>query len=122
MRLLGIDYGRKKIGLATSEGGLAEPWKVVNSKGLEKILQTEKFDKIIIGISEGKMAAESKRFSLSLGKTLNIPVEVFDETLTSQDAQRLSREAGISQKKRHKMEDAYAAAIVLQNYIDNAGT
>ncbi len=122
MRLLGIDYGRKKIGLATSEGGLAEPWKVVNSKGLEKILQTEKFDKIIIGISEGKMATESKRFSLSLGKTLNIPVEVFDETLTSQDAQRLSREAGISQKKRHKMEDAYAAAIVLQNYIDNAGT
>ena len=49
---------------------------------------------------------------------LNVPVETFDETLSTQDAQRMSKEAGIKQKRRHLMEDAYAAAIMLQNFLD----
>lgn len=120
MRILGIDYGKNKIGIAFADGSLAEPIQVIrySSPGnlKEKIKQLiKKFDveKIVVGISEGKMAEESINFAKEFG------AETFDETLSTQDAQNLSREAGISQKKRRKMEDAYAAAIILQNYLDN---
>lgn len=115
MRILGIDYGRSKIGLAVAENGLAEPWKVVNPIELKKILEKEKFDKIVVGISEGEMGTESGKFAKTLG------AETFDETLSTQDAQKLSREAGVSKKKRRGMEDAYAASIMLQNYLDSYG-
>ena len=120
MKILGIDYGRKKIGLALGVGSLAEPMKVIrysDTKTLEgqikKIVEEENIEKIVVGISEGEMGEESKRFAQSIG------AETFDETLTSKEAQRLSIEAGISRKKRKGMEDAYAASIMLQSYLDS---
>ncbi len=120
MKTLGIDYGRSKIGLAVSEGILAEPMQVIRYKDtkvleqkIKEIVETEKIKKIVVGVSEGAMGKESREFAKRLG------AETFDETLSSQDAQRLSIEAGISQKKRKGMEDAYAAAIILQNYLDS---
>ncbi len=125
MKILGIDYGRSKIGLATSEGSLADPIGVIRYTDtkilvdkLIKIIEENNIEKIIFGVSEGEMGKESKNFSLNFGKLVGIPVETFDETLSTQDAQRMSREAGIGQKKRHQMEDAYAAAVMLQNYLD----
>ncbi len=112
MKILGIDYGRSKIGLALAEGSLATPWKVVRASELRRILEKENFDKIVVGVSEGEMGEESKEFAEGLG------AETFDETLTSQDAQRLSLEAGLSRKKRRGMEDAFAATIMLQSYLD----
>lgn len=125
-KILGIDYGRAKVGLAIAEGGLAEPLSVIGYKDIElfsqeikKILETEKIEKIVVGISEGKMAEETNRFVSALNLKLSVPVDTFDETLTSLDAQTLSREAGVSRKKRKNMEDAYAASIMLQNYLDS---
>ena len=126
MRTLGIDYGRKKIGLAISEIGLAEPLRVIRyadikilCEQIKKIVEEEKIDNIIVGVSEGQMAKETKEFLKTIRYTLNpIPCETFDETLTSQDAQRLSQEAEIPRKKRREMEDAYAASLMLQNYLD----
>ena len=119
MKILGIDYGRSKIGLAISEGTLAEPWKVIRVDSFEdavgkvmQVIKVEQVEKVVVGISEGKMGEESKKFAEKIG------AETFDETLTSLDAQTLSREAGIGQKKRREMEDAYAASIMLQNYLD----
>ena len=112
MKILGIDYGRSKIGLAIAEGGLAEPWKVVKTGGLKKILENESFDKIVVGVSSGAMAEEQREFAKSLG------AETFDETLTTKEAQRLSLEAGLSHKKRKGMEDAFAASLMLQSYLD----
>ena len=91
--------------------------KVLTDK-LLKVIEENGIEKIVFGVSEGEMGKESKNFSLNLGKIIKIPVETFDETLSTQDAQRMSREAGIGQKKRHQMEDAYAATIMLQNYLD----
>ncbi len=120
MKILGIDYGRSKVGLALGESGLAEPLKVIHiasfDEAIQKIeseIEREKPDKIVVGISEGAMGAESKDFARRIG------ADTFDETLTSQDAQRLSIEAGVRQKKRKGMEDAYAAALMLQNYLDS---
>jgi putative Holliday junction resolvase len=126
MQTLGIDYGKSKVGLALGTGSFAEPFKVVRYKNIDelvmqviKVIKVEEIEKVIVGISEGEMGEESKDFSINLSKNLNIPVVTSDETLTSQDAQRLSIEAGIHQKKRRQMEDAYAAAIMLQNYLDS---
>jgi len=126
MRILGIDYGRSKMGIAIADGPLAEPMRVIKYKDTKilseqiiKIIEKENIEKVVIGVSEGLMGQESTNFSKSFGKMLNIPVETFDETLSTQDAQILSREAGIHQKRRHEMEDAFAACIMLQNYLDS---
>ncbi len=126
MRILGIDYGRKKIGLATAEGQLAEPWKVIRVESVKEalkevieVIKVIQVEKVVVGISEGEMGRESKKFSLGLGNTLKIPVETFDETLSTQEAQKLSISAGLKRSKRKSLEDAYAATIMLQSYIDN---
>lgn len=119
MKTLGIDYGRSKIGIALGMDSFAEPFKVIRVgsfedaiQKVEKEIETERPDNIIVGVSEGEMAEESKKFAKELGAV------TFDETLTSKDAQKLSIEAGIPRTKRHQMEDAYAATIMLQNYLD----
>jgi len=119
MRILGIDYGKRKIGLAIAEGPLAEPWKVIKvsnfKEAVEKVgsaFAEASADKVVVGVSEGEMGEESRKFAQSLG------AETFDETLTTHEAQRLSREAGVRQSKRRSLEDAFAATIMLQNYLD----
>lgn len=126
MKILGVDYGRRKIGLALSVGPIAEPWKVFRIESFEEavrkvaeVVETEKIEKVIVGVSEGQMGEESKTFSLSLSKILNIPVQTFDETLTTQDAQKLAIEAGVSRKKRKALEDAFAASLMLQSFLDS---
>jgi len=127
MKILGIDYGRKKIGLAVSEGVLAEPWKVLRVNNLndsiqkiEKEIEIEKPDRVVVGVSEGQMAEETRKFLSAIRYTLSpIPVETFDETLSTHSARELSREAGVSRKKRKSLEDAFAASVMLQNYLDN---
>lgn len=126
-KILGIDYGRRKVGIALSEGVLVEPFKVIRVDSFEdavkkviEVIKVEKVDKVVVGVSEGKMGEESKKFASQLTVHGSLfAVELFDETLSTQDAQTLSREAGIRQKKRKEMEDAYAASIMLQNYLDS---
>ncbi|MFH1864048.1 MAG: Holliday junction resolvase RuvX [bacterium] len=125
MRLLGIDYGRRKVGLAISEGKVAEPLYVIRysdekalGASIGRIIKEFETEKVVVGVSEGEMGEESKNFGQSLSQKLQIPVETFDETLSTHDAQRVSVEAGINRKKRKSMEDAYAAAIMLQGYLD----
>ena len=119
MKIIGIDWGKTKIGLARSEGSLAEPWRVVKPIELEKILLAEKPELIVVGISENQSAQKARDFGTKLSEKLGIKVELVDETLSTAEAQIRSREAGIGQQKRHGMEDAYAAAILLQNYLDS---
>ena len=125
MRILGIDFGLKKIGMAVAEGSLAEPFSVIRykeeKKAIEKIqeiVRSENVDKVVVGVSEGEMLFESKKFCEKLAEALKTPVVTFDETLSTRDAQTLSQQAGIKRKKRKKMEDAFAATVMLQLYLD----
>jgi putative Holliday junction resolvase len=120
MKYLGIDYGRRKIGLAVSDGRLAEPYQVIRYKDYEKMIahikrtiERQKIEKVIVGISEGEMAEESKKFAKEFS------AETFDETLSSHDAIEMSIQGGMGRRKRREMEDAFAASIMLQNYLDN---
>ena len=125
MRILGIDYGKKKIGLAVATSKIAEPFMVLRvesfQEGVKKvtgIIEDERIEKIVIGISEGKMAEETRAFGKRVEEQANIPIVYQDETLSTQQAQELSIEAGIGRKKRKSLEDAYSAAIILQSYLD----
>jgi len=126
-KILGIDYGRKKIGLSFSEGKLASPLKVLRIKSSEEaiskivsLVKMENIEKVVVGVSEGKMAEEIKKFADKLKEKVNVRVETWDETLSTKDAIKLSIEAGIGQKKRKKMEDAYSATIMLQDFLDSS--
>jgi putative Holliday junction resolvase len=126
MKILGIDYGRSKIGLAVGDTvvKLAEPLIVVSNFKLlifnfKSILNDQKIEKIIIGIPGGEMDEEIKKFGENLKKETELPVEYFDETLTTQDAQRILIEGGGKRKRRKEKEDAVAAAIMLEWYLEN---
>ncbi len=125
MKILGIDFGIKKIGLAISEGQLAEPYKQLKVKSskskveeIKKICEKEGIEKIIIGISEGFMADQTLDFGYQLRKVTGIPVEFEDETLTSEEAKALMVKIGKPLKKRQKQIDAISASLILQNYLD----
>ncbi len=124
MRYLGIDFGLKRIGLATSEGILAAPFKIIEVKGLkdavEKIIQIvkkEDFDKIIVGLSEGKMGKIITGFVSAL-KSKGLDVQTSDETLSTYQAKLQMIESNMPRNKRRNNDDT-AAAIILQNYLDN---
>lgn len=122
MKYLGVDFGLRRVGLAVSEGELASPYKVLSGKGFKDLLkkvikETEGFDKVIVGMPEGKMAKIVSGFINALRKN-GLDVLEADETLSSKRALNQAIETGISKKKR-KFNDKLAAAIILQNYLDN---
>ncbi len=125
MNILCVDYGQKKVGLAFASGPLADPYLVIRYQELEElvekikqIVKKETITQFVVGVSERDIAQESKNFGNLLSQKTNIPVDYIDETLTSFDARERAIAAGIGQKKRHQNEDAYAAAIMLQTYLD----
>lgn len=118
MKTLGLDFGKSKIGVAIAESEFAEPLKIIKFSEAEKkiinIIKEYRIEKIVIGISEGSMAEETRLFALKLGKVTPVPIEFEDETLTSMEAIDRMREVG----KQRKPEDAVSAAIILQSYLD----
>ncbi|MDP3998392.1 MAG: Holliday junction resolvase RuvX [bacterium] len=123
MKILGIDYGLRKVGLAISEGQLASPLKIMpNSKDLEEkifdLCRREEIGKIVVGISSGQMLPKQKKIGADLTAICGLPVEFWDETLTTKEAVRKMIEAGVKQKKRRR-EDAVSAALILQSFLDS---
>jgi putative Holliday junction resolvase len=124
-KVLGIDYGKRKIGLASATTTLAEVYGVIRFETIEeaikkirKVVEKEDIKKIVIGVSEGEMAQDTRKFARVLKKQLNLPVAFQDETLSTKVAEELSIQAGIKRNKRRKLEDAYAAAVILQDYLN----
>lgn len=124
MRYLGIDFGLRRIGLAISEGELASPWQILAVKNFSdavektvKIIQDNNFDKVIIGLPEGKMGQNVRGFIKALKKR-GVEVETADETLSSKRAIEVMIEQGVRQKSRQE-EDAYSAAEILQGFLDS---
>jgi putative Holliday junction resolvase len=125
MKLLGIDYGQRKIGLAFADSFLAEPLRVIRFEAedevlekIKKVVEEEEVDKVVIGLSEGEMAEKTIAFAQKLAKVLTVPMVFQDETFSTQDAQRLSIESGMKKAKRKGLEDAFAAAVMLQSFLD----
>ena len=133
-RILAIDYGRRRIGLAiTDELGLtASPLPVMERKNrrddlrrLRKLLEEYQVALVLVGNPvhlsgrRGEMADEAARFAERLEKNLGVKVELLDERLTSWEAEQISRDTrGSRNKKQHV--DSMAAAILLREYLDAA--
>lgn len=126
MRILAIDHGEVRIGLALSdEGGLvARPLQIIkhiskaeDAKKIVALAQTHGVEKIVIGLptdSEGGLSHQARkvqRWAEALQAATELPLEFWDETFTSQQAERLKH-------KRGEAMDDKAAAFILQNYLD----
>lgn len=108
--LVGIDYGDSHCGLAVSEGQIASPLKSVPTRNLVYELKKLNPSIIVVGVSEGKMGEKIEKFAKELSKMLILKVELVDETLTSYEARKLT--------KNRDREHSLAAAFILQRYLD----
>ncbi len=134
MRILGLDIGDKRIGLATTDPleKLASPLTTVqrisNALAISAILdivKREEIDFVIAGIPislDGSLGAQAKdvsNFTHELEAVLPVPVEQWDERYSTVEAERLLREAGYSSRDMKQRVDAVAASVILQSYLDH---
>jgi len=123
MKLLGIDYGEKYIGLAVATTMLAEPVVTIEKdKALLRIAQlVDEFqiEQLVVGVSEGEMAEKSKIYGEVLAQQYHLPVVFVDETLSSSESRLKAAQMGMKKSKREGKIDHYAAALLLQDYIDS---
>jgi len=133
MQILGIDYGRKRIGLAISDpdGIVATPLPIYTRRDaradiehIARLAREKEAGMIVIGLplnmdgSRGEMADEVVAFAEKLGARARIPVVTFDERLTTEEAERVLLQADLSRKKRKRVRDSLAAVLILQGYLE----
>jgi len=133
MRILAVDHGEKRIGLALSDptATIASPLRVV--KHVSRLLDAAQVANlanendaglIVIGQSfdeEGNPNLAGRRaakFAEALKEQTNIPIELFDESFSTQDARATRIEMGVSRKKRSGHMDELAAVMILRSYIE----
>ncbi len=133
MRLLGLDIGEARIGVAVSDPGgtIASPLDVLDARQLARDIRplktlAEDYEVagLVIGLplsmdgTEGRQAASVRSAGDRLGRALGLPVTYADERLTSATASRAMGEGGVNSKKQRGRLDMVAAAIILQSYLD----
>jgi len=133
MLAMGLDVGDKRIGVALSdpEGVLASELTTISSKGEEadleailKLVRQHGVERIVVGLplsmdgSIGQQAEKVLAFSRLLAQRMNIPVDHWDERLSTVAANRAMVEAGVKPAKRKARRDSLAAVIILQTYLD----
>ncbi len=123
MKVLGVDYGDKFIGLSYSEGILAVPLTQL-AKGealnrISKICNELEIDLCVIGIPQGRMEKKAKEFGLQLKNNWSGGIVFWDETLTSYSAQKLLIKSGKRGKKLKNTEHKVASSLMLQSYLDH---
>ncbi len=137
MRLLGIDYGRRRLGLALSDetGTLASPLpprertdERADLAFLCALTLEHGVRRIVLGLpllldgSRAEMADEVLAFAAALAQRCAVPVDTFDERLTSLEAERVLVQADLSRARRRQLRDSLAAVLILQGYLDRLRT
>ncbi len=122
-KTLAIDYGTKRVGIAVSHASLAEPLTIVPHdkqlfQNIQQLLEEHAVKQVVIGLSENTMAEKTRAFATELQSRIEQPVEFADETLTSQQVQGMLRQRGMKHSKRHGPIDHYAAALILQEWLE----
>lgn len=119
-KYLGVDYGEAKIGLATSDGEIAEPYGVVRQiSQIGQICRENGISKIVIGMVEGKMGEKIREIGERIEELTGLSVDYQDETLSSHLAGKKMIESGKPRMKKKSSEHSIAAALLLQDYLDN---
>ncbi len=133
MRVLAIDYGMSRTGIAVSDptGIIASPYKVIPSRNYEKLLEGigEVFtevspEKVLLGYpgrtdgGKSEMCERIERFRAELKARFGVDAELVDEKYTTVIASQMLHAGGIKAKEQRKTIDAAAAAVLLQGYLD----
>ena len=132
-RLLGVDYGQVRVGLAVSDPDrkFSFPLTIYERRGAERdavyfraLVLKEEVGGLVVGLPvhsdgrEGQKAAEARAFGAWLLATTTLPVVFYDERFTTVLAETALWEAGLTHKKRKARRDMVAAQILLQTYLD----
>ncbi|MGN7357926.1 Holliday junction resolvase RuvX [Paenibacillus sp. SAF-054] len=134
MRIMGLDYGDRKIGVAVSDlfGWTAQGLEVVERRRdgaeMERIadlVREYEVEELVVGLPKNMNGSIGPRgeicidFADKLKEMLELPVHLWDERLTTVSAERTLIEADVSRKKRKQVVDKMAASLILQNYLDS---
>jgi putative Holliday junction resolvase len=136
MRVLAIDHGTKRMGIAISDELklIAQPLEFIPSEPfskflarLQQLIREKEVDLILVGLprnmdgSHGPAAQKVQEFVAALKAEVSPPIQTWDERLTSVQANRFLIEAEVRRADRKKKVDQTAAAILLQSYLDASG-
>ena len=136
MRILAIDHGTKRMGIAISDEmrTIAQPLEYIAAEPLDKffdrlaqIIAEKQISLIVVGVPRnmdgtyGPAAAKVQEFVAALKGVVTVPIKSWDERLTSVQANRYLIEADVRRSKRKEKVDKTAAAILLQSYLDSVG-
>lgn len=123
MNYLGIDYGRKKVGVAYSQGKQAQALKeFFTTEAIARIailVNEYNIENCVVGLPEGPLTVSVKKFADELAQKIQIPLTFWDETLTSYTAKKNLSDSGKSKKRQKQSEHQLAAAIILQDFLDH---
>lgn len=135
MRILAVDFGRKRLGLAISDptGTVAGPLPPIQRKGdawwgeLHELIRSQEVSELVVGLprnmdgSYGPAAQICRQFSQDLEKLCGIKPYLLDERLTSKAASNTLREGGLSERQQRGKLDSVAASLLLQVYLQRRG-
>ena len=134
-RVVGIDYGTVRIGLAMSDPGrrLASPLEnytrrdpAADAARFRRLVEEEKITLFVVGLplhtsgDESAKSLEARRFGQWLAERTGVPVEFYDERYTTAEAESWLQAAELTSKKRKKRRDMLAAQIILSGYLESA--
>jgi putative Holliday junction resolvase len=143
MRVLGVDFGQRRIGLAISDPSatLARPWRTVpagtspvaSAQAVASLVTAgepdlEELGAIVVGLprrlggEETDQTEPTRRFAVELGRLTALPIHLQDERLTSYEAESRLAENERDWRRRKARLDAAAAAVILQDYLDAGAT
>lgn len=136
MRLMGLDYGSKTVGVAVSDSlgltaqGVETVWRKQENKlrqtmaRIEELISEYQVERIVLGYPKnmnntvGERAVKSLEFKEKLEKRTGLPVVMWDERLTTAEAERTLMETGVRRENRKQFLDQMAAVLILQGYLD----
>jgi putative holliday junction resolvase len=137
MRILGIDYGDSRIGVAVSDpfGWTAQGIDTIHLKGnldnailkIDEIVKKYNVEEIVVGFPKnmngtiGPRGEKTIEFIEILKKTVNLKIEKWDERLTTVAANRAMHEMGVKTSKKKGIVDQIAAVYILQSFLDSKG-
>jgi putative holliday junction resolvase len=133
VRALGVDLGSKRIGVAVSAGTVATPYEVVQRSGdrardhrkLRELVEETEAEIVVVGLpyrldgSIGPAARAALDETAELACTVGVPVETYDERLTTVTADRSLLEMNMKADARRRVVDKVAAAVILQSWLDH---
>lgn len=134
-RIVGLDFGTVRIGVAVSDErhilarslGMLQNTTDFSKKLMDLLKKEGAIDKIVVGLplklsgQDSAMTEATRKFAKTLEESSKLPVELWDERLTSALIERSLVDAGVRRKERAQMSDTLSAVIILQSYLDRKG-